>query len=99
MMQLLFLTLYQTETGLTVSIPDHKSNSPSCLPYSSHDVSFENSVLNQLTIAQSLFLSLVFLAWCRYVEEKFCYGDSWELKGKQSRYKWMENKRFLTEFG
>ena len=83
MMQLLFLPLYQTETGLTVSIPDHKSNSPSCLPYSSHDVSFENSVLNQITIAQSLFLSLVFLAWYWYGEEKFCYGDSWESKGKQ----------------
>ena len=59
MMQLLFLTLYQTETGLTVSIPDHISNSPYRLPYSYHDVSFENSVLNQLTIAQLIFLFIL----------------------------------------
>ena len=41
---------------LTLSLPDLTSNSPYCPPYSSYDVSPENLVLDQLTIAQLIFL-------------------------------------------
>ena len=41
---------------LTLSLPDLTSNSRYSPPYSSYDVSPENLVLDQLTIAQLIFL-------------------------------------------
>ena len=46
--------------SLTLSLPDLiLSNTPYCLPYSSYDVSKENLVLDQLTIAQLIFLFIL----------------------------------------
>ena len=36
--------------GLNLELPDLKSNSPHCLPYSSYDVGLENLVFDQLKI-------------------------------------------------
>ena len=40
-------------------IPNFLINSRYCLPYSSHDVNSENLVLDQLTIAQLIFLFIL----------------------------------------
>ena len=40
---------------LTLSLPDHISNSPNCLTYKSYNVSLENLVWDQLSISKLIF--------------------------------------------
>ena len=44
---------------LTLSLPDHISNSPNYLPYNSNNVSTENLVLDQLSIPKFIFLFIL----------------------------------------
>ena len=67
---------------------DFFSNSPYCLLCKSYDINLENLVLDQTTIPLLIFFFILITCLLDAIwinsKEKFCLGQSWELRGQSN---------------